>query len=80
MNNSNGAKLKGYARFKPLQEEVLRLREEKAELLDALKTIEARANGDWDNPLLIKHGFLSSEFDNDVLSIVKEAIQKVEKQ
>lgn len=54
-----------------------KLKEDNALLLDALKTIEARANGDWDNPLLIKHGFLSSEFDNDVLSIVKEAIQKV---
>jgi len=48
-------------------------------LVDALKAIEAGLNGDWDNPHLVKLGFLSSEADNDVLKIVKAAIEAATK-
>lgn len=48
------------------------------DLLEALKAIIARIDGEWDNPLLKKWGALSAITTQDILRIAQESIAKVE--
>lgn len=48
------------------------------ELLETLKAIKARIDGEWDNPALMRFGPLNTNSDTDILAMVEEAIAKVE--
>lgn len=39
---------------------------------EKLQAIEARINGDWDNPALLKAGPLSTSLTEDILHIIKK--------
>jgi hypothetical protein len=47
------------------------------DLLDALTAIQCRINGEWDNPLLMKYGPLSTDTAADCFRIAGLAITKV---
>ena len=49
------------------------------ELLEALEAINARINGDFDNPALIKFGTLSTNTNQDIYLITNNAIKKATK-
>lgn len=47
-------------------------------LVNALRAIEARINGEWDNPHLIAAGSLHPNPEVDILRIAEDAIDKFE--
>ncbi len=48
------------------------------ETTSALRAIEARINGEWDNPSLIAIGELHTSAEMDILRIVEETLSKIE--
>lgn len=48
-----------------------------AELLEALKAIDARLSGEFDNPALVKYGMLSDS-NGDISRLARRAISKAE--
>jgi len=49
------------------------------ELLEALRAIKARINGEWDHPALTKQGPLNSITPQDILEIAEKAIAKADR-
>lgn len=47
-------------------------------MLEALQAIAARINGEFDNPVLLKYGLLSTDPEEDVIRIAREAIEEIE--
>lgn len=72
----NIANAKLIAAAPELKAEVTRLSELNEELMDALIAIDARLNGDFDNPRLMLYGELSESETDDVQGFAKEAIEK----
>jgi hypothetical protein len=49
------------------------------DMLEALKAIKARLNGEFDHPSLVAYGPLSDSETDDILGYAEEAIQKAQK-
>ena len=47
--------------------------------IEALKAIEARIQGRWDNPELVKFGLLRANVTQDILDIVEMALKEEKK-
>lgn len=65
----------------PLSDETIanaRLIAAAPEMLEALKAIKARVQGEWDHPSLAKLGPLSVNLEHDVLRLLEPVIKKAE--
>lgn len=58
--------------------ELEKLKQERDQLKEALEAIQARINGEWDNPALVKLGPLFPDAISDIERIVEQAIAKTQ--